>query len=346
MELYEQEKDMDGTLLFKYINETASEEERSQVDAWLAEESSNKDILLQVARIYHAQRTRKRIRQRNAHRALSQVNQRIQQQSRRIFLRYAATAASLFIGVLGIASLILQHKQPTVTPQMITVSTNAGMRSQLELPDGTTVHLNAGSTLVYPSLYDKNERRVQLIGEAYFKVTHNPTQPFIVDTYEEKLNVQVLGTEFNLQAYESDGTIQATLIDGSIQLYIKGKSGSIYMNPSDNAIYDIQEDRVYVEKINTAKVVAWMEGRLIFKDTPMPEVLKQLAHFYSVEFDIKDEIIRGYTFTGTFENRPLFQILDYMKISSKIDYTMSYPEQQEIRIPIIQLKKLAQSRKN
>ncbi len=339
MDVNELDQEMDGTLLLKYVNETANAEERAQMDAWLAEDPGNNDILLQVARIHHAQRTRQRIRRRNSHRALHQVHQRIDQHLRRIFLRRLGVAASLLIGILGIGSVVWQSQRAGIPSQMITVSTNAGMRSQLTLHDGTTVYLNASSTLIYPSKYDKNERKVYLTGEAYFKVTHNTTHPFIVSAANDQVNVQVLGTEFNLQAYEKDGIIQTTLIEGSVQLSIQGKKGNILLKPSDQVIYDINNDKVFLEKINPAQITAWMDGRLIFKDTPMPEVLRQLTHFYSVDFDIQDKVIRDYTFTGTFENRPLFQVLDYMKISSKINYVMTYPENQEIRKPVVYLKK-------
>ncbi len=337
MDLNDQE--IDGTLLLRYINETVSVDERTHVDAWLTEDPANNDILLQVARINHAQQTRRRIRQRNSYRALHHVHQRMEQRSRRIFLRRLGVAASLLIGILGIGSVVWQLQRAGV-PQMITVNTNAGMRSQLTLPDGTTGHLNAGSTLIYPSQYDGSERRVHLTGEAYFKVVHNTNQPFVVSAANDRVNVQVLGTEFNLQAYEKDGVVQATLIEGSIQLSIQNKTGNILLKPSDQLTYDIHADKIYLEKINTHQVSAWTDGHLAFKDTPMPEVLRQLAHFYSVDFEIQDEVIRGYTFTGTFENRPLFQVLDYMKISSKIDYAMVYPENQEVRMPVISLKKV------
>jgi len=334
------EKEIEGTLLLKYINGMATAEEQTQVDAWLSEDPANNNILLQMAQIYHAQRTRQRIRKRNPHMALQCVQQRIAQRSRRIVIRRMAVAASFLFGLLGIASLMMQNRQTEPPTQMITVNTNAGMRSHLILPDGTAVHLNAGSTLVYPSQYDKNERRVQLSGEAYFHVAHNDDQPFVVNAAGDKVNVRVTGTQFNLQAYEKDGIVQTTVIEGSVQLAIKGKKGNVSLTPSDMAIYDVSSGQLFLDKVNIAQVSAWMNDRLIFKDTPMPEVLRKLTHFFTVDFDVQDDIIRDYTFTGTFENRPLFQILDYMKISSKIEYKMAYPENQEVRKPVIYLKKL------
>ncbi|MDH6305709.1 transmembrane sensor [Parabacteroides sp. PF5-5] len=331
-------KQIDTKLLLKYINKTADAKEIEQVNAWLEEDKLNENTILQMAKIYHQQCTLERIKQRNSDKALRVVQQRIRNKSRRIFIQRTTVAASLLIGLLGIGSFLLQYRQEE--SPMITVSTNAGMRSQLTLPDNTIVYLNAASTITYPSRYTSNKREVQLSGEAYFKVVHDPARPFIVHTSDERVNVRVLGTEFTLQAYEKDKLIQATLVEGSVQVGVRGKKGSVLMFPDDKVTYDIENDKIYRRKVNTTQETAWMRGCLIFKDTPMPEVLRQLANFYSVEFNVVDEVIHNYTFTGAFENKPLFQILDYMKISSKINYVMSYPEDQDERKPTIKLMKI------
>ena len=330
--------EIDGTLLLKYLDETANPDEKVRVEAWLSEDAANHHTLLQVAQICHAHRTRQRILQRNTEQALIQVNRRMGQRLRRTFIRRIAVAASLFIGLLGIGSMVWQNRKVELTTQMITLSTNAGMRSQLALPDGTMVFLNAGSVLEYPLPFDKNERRVQLSGEAYFNVMHNVGQPFVVSTVGG-INIQVTGTAFNLQAYEKDSLVQIALIEGSVQISIQGQQGNVPLTPSNMVTYDIKTGKLSVNKINPAQVTAWMDGRLIFKDTSIPEVLRQLTHFYTVDFDVQDTVINDYTFTGSFDNRPLFQILEYLKISSKIDFKMQYPENQEIRKPTIRLKK-------
>ena len=334
-------KEIEGALLLKYISEKASPEEQTQVEAWLAEDASNSDTLLQVARIYHAQRTQRRIRQRDTMQALSRVNHRIGQRLRRIILRRLAVAASLLIGLLGIGSTVWQrqNQQDELQPQMITMSTNAGIRSRLTLPDGTSVFLNAGSTIVYPSQFDRNERRVQLSGEAYFKVEQDISRPFIVSVANNGINIRALGTEFNLQAYEKDSLVQVALIEGSVQVGLQDQKEMVQLAPSNMAAFDTRTGKQSITNINIAQITSWMDGRLIFKDTPIPEVLRQLTHFYSVDFEVQNTVINGYTFTGTFENRPLFQILEYLKISSKIENTMLYPENQDVRKPVIRLNR-------
>ena len=338
-------REIEGTLLLSYLNETASSEECKQVEAWLAEDPANSETLLQLARVHHAQRTRWRIRQRNTNRALDSVHRRIRQRIRRITFWRMAVAASLLFGIFGTATMLRQYRQSALPPQMITVYTNPGMRSQMTLPDGTEVFLNAGSTLVYPSHYDKNERRVHLSGEAFFKVEHHNDWPFKVTTPGEMINIYVLGTQFNLQAYEKDSLVQVSLIEGSVQMDISGKMEKIQLKPSYRVTYNMLTEQVYQEKINTTRATDWLDGRLIFKDTQMSDVLRQLANFYSVEFNVHDEEIYGYTFTGTFDNRPLFQILEYMRISSKINYTMLCAENEDVDNTVIQLKIAKKNRK-
>jgi ferric-dicitrate binding protein FerR (iron transport regulator) len=316
-------EDFDGTLLMKYANNTADSKERHEVEAWLGRDVGNEDILLDIARMCHAHDTWKTIGECDPYSALNKVRGRVKTSARRLLFRRVAVAASFVVGILGIGSFLAQlgNGEQTSPTQLITVTTNPGVRTHLTLPDGTEVDLNAGSTLVYPSRYDKRERRVQLTGEAYFDVASRPDQPFTVGVCNDRLTVTALGTEFNLQAYERDDAVETILVEGGVRLGVRGKERTITMLPSEKATYDLKTDMVSVNTMNPAQEIAWKEGVLIFRRTPLSGVLKQLAHFYSVEFDVRNERILDNTFTGTFENRPLFLILDYMKIVSKIDYS-------------------------
>ena len=207
--------------------------------------------------------------------------------------------------------------------RQITLQANAGVRTRFNLPDGTVVYLNSGSVLSYPMSYDQKERKVCLSGEAYFKVTHNEKQPFIVSTSGDQHRVRVLGTEFNIQAYGDENIISTTLVTGSVNLEVKNKSGNVShrtLLPSEKAICNLDKEEISVMKINTIYETAWMDGKLMFKDTPLPEALKKLSYYYNVEFVIQDAEIKSYCLTGILDNRLLSQTLDYLRISSNIDY--------------------------
>ncbi|MCK5538882.1 MAG: FecR domain-containing protein, partial [Bacteroidales bacterium] len=91
-----------------------------------------------------------------------------------------------------------------------------GSRSKITLADNTVVHLNAGSKLIYPSVFKNNKREVVLFGEAFFEVTKNKEKPFIVKT--TSLSIEVLGTKFNVSSYFEDNIIQTVLVEGEVSV--------------------------------------------------------------------------------------------------------------------------------
>lgn len=330
------------SLLLKYITGEVTENEKLQIENWMLESPDNEKILTQLALIYHAQKTQERIKQRDTDTAYNNVQRKIKRRSRRLFLQRIAVAASLFIGLVGIGSLLIQflNLQEKYAPSLITVYSNDNSRSQITLPDGTEVHLNSRSILTYPSYYQGEERKVSLLeGEAYFKVSPNTDRPFIVNVADDKYKIKVLGTEFNLQAYKEDKIIQTTLIEGSVQLDIEGKDSKAILKPSEKAVYSVNTNQLQIAATNTDRELDWMYDRLVFKQTPMKEVLARLSRFYNVEFEVKNNIIYEYSFTGTFEDKPLYQVLDYMKISSRIDYKITYKKDEHGTKSVVELRR-------
>lgn len=327
---YDELTEPGGVILLKYVRGEASAEERRLVEDWLKENNEHEKELLQIARIYFAQRTQKRLADRDPLKAFNQIQSKLKKRSFNLYFRRIVAVAACFIGAFLLSVTLVDMKNfkalRLIKPQSVTVQANAGMRTNLELPDGTVVCLNSGSSITYPLPYDKDQRKVSLVGEAYFKVTHNPECPFIVGVIDDKMSVKVLGTEFNLQAYAGENKICATLVNGRIDLEIKTAKGQLSraLLPSERASYDLLSNTLNVETVNTMYDTGWMEGKLMFKDSPLPEVLKRLSYFYNVDFEVKDAIIKSYCFTGTFVNRQLPQILDYLKISSNIDYKINH----------------------
>lgn len=319
----------DESLLLRYIWEKVSVEERVWVDNWLQDDEEHENVLLQLANIYYAIHTQQRIEARDPLDAYGKVQKRISLPRRKIWLYHVYLAIACFVGILVLSTAIVLwiEKDVNIDTQMVTVQANAGMRTSFNLPDGTIAYLNSGSVLSYPLSYNKKERRVELTGEAYFKVVHNSEQPFVVSVANDKMRVKVLGTEFNLQSYKEETVVRTTLVSGSVNIEMV-KKGSIVsrtkLKPSEKAVYDIISGIMSVSTVNTEFDTAWKDGRLIFKDMLLPEVLNKLAYFYNVKFEVKDTAINSYRFTGTFDNKQLSQVLDYLKISSRIKYTINH----------------------
>jgi ferric-dicitrate binding protein FerR (iron transport regulator) len=316
------------TAALRYIKGIASTEEETAVNNWLAEDESHEKELQQIARIYYARQTKERILARDSYKAFEAVEKQVKHKALIGRMRGIAVAAACFAGVLLLSTAIGYYmSQATETaPQTVTITSNPGMRTQVGLPDGTIVHLNSGTTFTYPMPYDKKERKVTLAGEAYFKVAHKEGQPFTVDVLNGSLQVKVTGTEFNIQAYENDEEINTTLLSGSVALEYtdrKGNTGRSLLAPSEKATYNPLTKYFNKTGANVLIETSWIEGKLIFRNTPIPEVLKRLSHYYNVRFEIKSPGIESYCFTGTFINKQLSQVLDYLKISSKINYQIN-----------------------
>lgn len=145
-------------------------------------------------------------------------------------------AAVLFIPVLILSAyMFMQLGRERV--RMVEVRTNPGVVSRFELPDGTKVWLNAGSTLTYPQNFWSESRQVELTGQGYFEVTKDPEKPFIVKV-DPAYSVEVLGTTFDVSAYRDDEVIGTTLVKGSVKLNINQKNGktvSQLLKPDERA---------------------------------------------------------------------------------------------------------------
>jgi len=159
------------------------------------------------------------------------------------------------------------------------LETPRGGQYQVALPDGTKVWLNASTRLFFPTVFKPGERRVTLVGEAYFEVKHDAANPFIVET-SSGTNLRDLGTSFNVNAYQEDAHETTTLLTGSLQV-IRNKS-QVLLKPGQQAMVKAQQ-MVEVQEVETSYAVAWKEGYFMFNREPIKEVMNKIARWYDVE---------------------------------------------------------------
>jgi transmembrane sensor len=162
-----------------------------------------------------------------------------------------------------------------------TLVTQKGGQYNIVLPDGSRVWLNAASSLRFPVAFPGHERVVELTGEAYFEVVHNPSKPFRVLTQGagKKATIEVLGTHFNISSYSNDASISATLLRGSIRLSTNNKS--TVLRPGQQAI--VTGENLTVQHADTAQVVAWKKGSFQFNYDTIETVMHQLERWYDIK---------------------------------------------------------------
>lgn len=254
--------------------------------------------------------------------AFAQVQRQIQKSKKTISLlnTLSRIAAILFIPLLVASAWLFYNQQkPTLAQFAIQeITSPPGTRSQVVLPDGSKVWLNAESTIKFQVPFQEESREVDLQGEAFFDVAKNPEQPFIVESGNVK--VKVLGTRFNYKAFAEDKNIEVVLAEGKIALNLPGKTGTqeAIMKPGDRAVIEKESGNATIRKENINKYIAWHSGKLVFDNTPMSEVAQLLERWYGIEVTVQDTEIMNYRFTTTFENESLFQVIELLGLSSPI----------------------------
>lgn len=167
---------------------------------------------------------------------------------------------------------------------------------QLKLADGTKVWLNSLTQLRFPVTFAGEERKVYLTGEAYFEVARDSVHPFIVAT-DEGMEVKVYGTEFNVDTYRK-GTVKTTLVNGKVGIRVSATGEEVRLSPNQMALFTKATQSIQVENVDPYGAVAWKDGKFVFEDEPIEEIMERLSRWYDVKVFYANERIKKHTFTG------------------------------------------------
>ncbi|MGO1787268.1 MAG: FecR family protein [Sphingobacterium sp.] len=193
-----------------------------------------------------------------------------------------------------------------------------GNASHLILPDGSHVWLNSNSQLTYPSLFSDAKRTVELNGEAYFDVYHNPNSPFTVAA--EGTEVTALGTAFNVATNRSQDDVLTTLISGSVSVGTDRRR--ILIHPGMQSASNKHNGDIRSYDIETWNEIAWKAGFFKFNNDDIHTVLDKLSAWY----EIRNIEIRGETtdrFSGTLKRtRKLSELLESLEEISSYKFTI------------------------
>lgn len=245
---------------------------------------------------------------------------------KKIFIRVAGIAALLlpFVLLLYVGNQYMELKNTLADRQTVFTSVAApkGAQSQIELPDGTQVRLNAGSSLRYASTFGQEDRNLTLVGEAYFDVITNKTLPFTVRSGD--LKIQVLGTRFNVRAYEQLEQIQVALMEGAVSLQNMTEKQSYLLEPMETAVYNKQQHKIEIVKGLSSQANWWTSGDIIFNGEKFEEIAFMLEQLFDVSIHIEKESLKKKRFKGDFtKNESIERIFNVMATDGQFTYKIS-----------------------
>lgn len=301
-------------LIIKYIVGEADNQERLLVEAWVAENSDNKKELEKMKKVWDIGGEPKQIPEIDVDKAWSDFV-RMRDGGRRNSLNWISIAASLLLfaalAFWGSQSIFSVEKKLKTDLQV----------QHVGLPDGSMAHLNTHAEMVYQKQWLRKERKVRLFkGEVFFDVKKNQNNPFVIESGKSKITV--LGTSFHVRR---DGTDTEVIVaSGAVKVSYSGQE--LVLKPNQMIVVsDTSNQKVRVDTVPDQLYRYYVHQEFTFENTPLPRVFEILGKAYGKKFVIEDPKTKALTYTATFEQQNLNEIVDVilktfdLKMSKKDD---------------------------
>ncbi len=312
-------KSVEEVDVWAYVSKTASETIKARVEDWIHSDKFDEELFNSISKTY-------KLTEENPHQ--DTLNVEIQKASffdttakkgrkkRGVFVytKYAAIAI-LFIVV---SSIVYQQ----FAPKTIIMTTNYGEEKEVTLPDGSTVWLNAGSTISYKKDFP---RTIQLNGEAFFEVAKDKAHPFTVETPDHVI-VKALGTSFNVKAYPENTYLETTLLTGKVEMTSQNYfNEKVIMLPNDH-IKILKTDGIPIKTTvkNKTSVLTWRKGKIRFKNMAFRDIANDLNQQLDIKLVFNNTVIAASRFTAVFDKSTSAEdILEILQDSKHFTYHLN-----------------------
>lgn len=285
---------MNKETLYRYFEGMASREEEEAVYRWLDASAGNEEDLLKEREFFDAMILAGSAEDAKEKKVEVQKHFGIRIHS---FVREVLKVAAVVAITVACGLYFHLADKKELLSAMNTISVPVGQRVNLKLPDGTLVWLNASSEIVYPAVFSGGKREVRLNGEAYFEVTHNIENPFVVRT--EKCDIEVLGTKFNVEAYSNSNNFSTALMEGSVKVTGNDSSSRPVLLKPDQEVR-LKDGRLMVSSINDYDQFRWREGLVCFKDVAFNELMTRFEKCYGISIIVENKTLEEYSCSGKF----------------------------------------------
>lgn len=295
-------------VIARYLAGEAGADDLRLLEEWKAADPAHAREFSQFERIFTESTALRDALPVDADRAWAEVHTqlgggRVVPLRRSFFSSPALRIAAMVLLVLGLGMLIRFLVAPDAGPP--TIITAADSSITRELPDGSTISLNRGSTLTYAAASYGKQRRVKLKGEAFFEVRHDDEHPFVVEA--GGLEIRDVGTAFNIQAREDSRLVVITVTEGEVSVSIP-KHGDEALRPGQELAYDAGSGRVERRENSDPNIAAYKDKVFIFEDASLNVVLHTLQDVYGVGLKLDNQRLGDCRITATFNDEPIGEI--------------------------------------
>lgn len=321
-------------IIFLYLADQANLEEINILREWIKRDAANREAFENISRYWNSAKIE--IAARHKEVAYAELLKRVglytesqatttklktQKISKLPFFSAAAIiVVSIFFSFLVYFFLEDQDLQ-NISDSVVVNENPAGQKSMINLPDGSTVWLNARSSISYTENFSDSVRKVKLSGEAFFDIVKDAGKPFTVDV--EGLNINVLGTKFNVKAYPEDLQTNVSLVSGKVKVEKhKSRSGqnAYFLSPGEALEYSLVDGEIRKKTFNVVDVTAWKEGILVLNNDSFESFKKKLEMWYGVEVNVSGKPSDDFIVTGKFRNENMENVLRALQFSRDFEF--------------------------
>ncbi|MCD7932402.1 MAG: FecR family protein [Tannerellaceae bacterium] len=320
-------------IIIHYLNGTARKEEAELLLKWLQEKEENmvyfsemRDLWLTSDVTFSSKKEYEPAFRKFESHIIADLRKKKSTSSFLVNFSKIAAAVSLLI-ICSVGSyylgkekgVFLAEENKTIETTILNrVITGENNKSQVLLPDGTIVWLNANSTLIFPEKFENNKRLVTLEGEGYFDVTHNEQEPFIVKAGE--MNIQVLGTQFIIKNYNDKPLAETILITGKVEVGFTENSDKIILHPDQKISYNKDADSYILESTDASLYSLWASNQLTITNQELGKIFRMLENWYGIEITTRGNIPLKARYSMTVRDESKEEILRLLSMITQVNY--------------------------
>ena len=240
--------------------------------------------------------------------------------------RWLSIAASVAV-IVGVGLLANNYLSNQVAWE--TASTHMGETQKLNLSDGSTIVLNEGSRLTYPTTFDASKRSVKLEGEAFFEIAKNPNKPFTIETAHT--TTTILGTSFNIRAYNSDNYTEIQVATGKVSFSPTISEKELTLSAGQEGIFNHTTNVLKPEKKSTLNGLSWLNQKLSFKKTPLHRVISDLERHFSIQIELENKAIENCEYISLFNNPDKEVILETLSSAFELELVQTSTDNYQLK---------------
>ncbi|MDD4191866.1 MAG: DUF4974 domain-containing protein [Mangrovibacterium sp.] len=308
-----------------FFRNEADEEQLQQIRTWLKKSPDHPRLFREIADTWKLTQKEPAFYEPDSELLWEQLMLRIRihpSTEKRLYPGLKWVAAAAVVVLVFIAGVWIGGNRRSGTSPLFYTSVMApsGSRTQIVLPDSTTVWLNSGASIRYPAVFQKSSRDVEITGECFFDVTKDPQRQFIVHAAD--FNVNVFGTSFNIRENRRNNQMEVALIEGNVRVFTKAGHPLTVLEPGEQFIY--KEGKGLVTKIgNMEALTAWKNNMLIFEDEPFEKIVQTLEGWYGVKFEVDAAVLNNHRYTFRVKTESLKEVLELISVITPIAYTVA-----------------------